>query len=101
MKLRGYRIELGEIEAVLLEHAEVVAAAVVVHGDRVEDHRLAAYVVADPARVTDHELRDFLQSRLPSYMIPTTISFLAQLPLTANGKLDEHRYYLMTRATAR
>ena len=34
------------------------------------------------------QLRDYLQEKLPAYMIPSTIIILDKLPLTANGKLD-------------
>ena len=88
VKVRGYRIELGEIEAVLEKEASVKQAVVVVKQDAA-DKRLIAYVVADEAvEVTSDELRSFLKSRLPDYMIPAGIIVLAQMPLTANGKVD-------------
>ncbi len=34
------------------------------------------------------ELRQYLQTRLPEYMVPSTLIILEQFPLTANGKLD-------------
>ncbi len=34
------------------------------------------------------ELRDFLQTKLPDYMIPAFIIILENLPLTPNGKVD-------------
>ncbi|MDN6864520.1 phosphopantetheine-binding protein, partial [Pseudomonas rhodesiae] len=46
-----------------------------------------------PARATDDgalrdSLRRALKTRLPDYMVPTHFMFLAQMPLTPNGKLD-------------
>ncbi|PWT88386.1 MAG: hypothetical protein C5B54_10700 [Acidobacteria bacterium] len=38
--------------------------------------------------VSGTELREYLQAKLPDYMVPGTYVFLELLPLTANGKLD-------------
>ncbi len=89
VKLRGYRIELGEIEAQLKGHAAVQDAVVVLRQQGELDRRLVAYVIA---RGSDEsvvlELRNYLQSRLPEYMLPSAIMLLERFPLTANGKLD-------------
>ena len=34
------------------------------------------------------ELREYLESRLPDYMVPSGLMVLSQLPLTPNGKVD-------------
>ncbi|MBH8554256.1 amino acid adenylation domain-containing protein [Nostocaceae cyanobacterium CENA357] len=84
VKLRGFRIELGEIEAVLSTHPAVQQAVVVLREDN-----LIAYTVLQPQQiVTTSELRAFLQSKLPHYMLPTAVVFLEKLPLTPNGKID-------------
>ncbi|MGA8810767.1 MAG: amino acid adenylation domain-containing protein, partial [Thermoanaerobaculia bacterium] len=86
IKLRGFRIEPGEIEAALAQHPSVAAAAVIAREHPSRERVLVAYIVARAASAD--ELRQFLGERLPQYMVPTAITFLDALPLTANGKLD-------------
>ena len=88
-KIRGFRIEPPEIEKILLEHSGIKEAIVLAREDRLDEKRLVAYVVArqQPAP-TLRELRNFLQQKLPDYMIPSAFVFLPALPLTPNGKVD-------------
>ena len=63
-------------------------AVVIVHEDEA-DKRLVTYVVASQDPIpTSGELRSFLKSKLPDYMIPSTFVFLDALPLTSSGKID-------------
>jgi amino acid adenylation domain-containing protein len=90
VKLRGFRIELGEVETVLAQHPTVAQAVALVRNDTGDDRRLVAYVIGrdSTARPDAHELGQFLRSRLPDYMVPSTVVVLDALPLTPNGKLD-------------
>ncbi|VEP12991.1 Non-ribosomal peptide synthetase [Hyella patelloides LEGE 07179] len=90
VKLRGFRIELGEIEAVLSQHPAVKEVALKVWSEQeLSDRRLVAYIVSktQPAPSFE-ELRTFLRTRLPQYMIPATFVTLNALPLTPSGKID-------------
>jgi amino acid adenylation domain-containing protein len=88
VKIRGFRVEPGEVETVLETHPEVGQAVVVVRGDGADRH-LAGYVTpAEGAAPTVRRLRDFLTGRLPAYLVPTYLTVLDELPLTANGKVD-------------
>ncbi|MCO5189563.1 MAG: amino acid adenylation domain-containing protein [Anaerolineae bacterium] len=49
--------------------------------------QLTAYIVTS-APVTSTDLRQFLATSLPDFMLPTHIVSLEALPLTANGKVD-------------
>ena len=89
VKIRGYRIELEEIEHVLVEHPDVQAAVVLARDDLGGEARLVAHIVAADRREPEvSELRDFLKTRLPEYMIPTGFIFLERVPLTTHGKVD-------------
>jgi acyl-coenzyme A synthetase/AMP-(fatty) acid ligase/acyl carrier protein len=89
IKIRGYRVELGEIETVLGQHSSLREAVVLAREDSPGDRRLVAYAVAAAGSTPSvHELRSFLQQKLPEYMVPSAFVFLELLPLTPNGKLD-------------
>jgi amino acid adenylation domain-containing protein len=89
VKICGFRIELGEIESALDRHPDVQQSVVVVQEFAPEDRRLSAYLVINSERIpTVAELRNFLQLKLPIYMVPATFSILESLPLTPNGKVD-------------
>ncbi|MEH2072599.1 MAG: amino acid adenylation domain-containing protein [Nostoc sp.] len=89
VKIRGFRIELEEIEVIISQHPAVKASVVVVSEDESGFKRLVAYQVLHPEQsLTVSELRCFLQSKLPNYMIPNALVILEVLPLTPNGKID-------------
>jgi acyl carrier protein len=89
VKIRGFRIEPAEIVKVLDEHPAVQASTVVAHEVEPGDKRLVAYFVpAAKAQPTHTELRNFIATRLPEYMVPATFVKLEALPLNPSGKVD-------------
>jgi amino acid adenylation domain-containing protein/non-ribosomal peptide synthase protein (TIGR01720 family)/FkbM family methyltransferase len=87
VKIRGYRIELGEIEGALQECDLVNQVAVLAKENKDGAKRLVAYIV--PCYAFDKEgMKEYLESRLPEYMIPVQWVELETLPLTSNGKVD-------------
>ena len=88
VKLRGFRIELGEIEAGLRAHDHVADAVVALRQDSPGDSRLVGYVVTAGEAPTIGELREWLATRLPDYMVPAAWVFLEEFPLSPAGKTD-------------
>ena len=94
VKIRGARIELREIEAVLVAHAQVSQAVVVAlpEAEEGEGARLAAYLVpqgsAQEGVLDLAQVRGHAGERLPSYMLPGSLTVLHALPRLPNGKID-------------
>ncbi len=92
VKIRGFRVELGEVEAVLAAHPRVRQVVVTTREDGAGDRRLAAYVVLAADDSDEGNLagavRRFAAGRLPDYMLPSSVTVLAGLPLTPSGKVD-------------
>ena len=86
-KIRGFRIEPGEVEAILKCHPDVENAVVVVQEDKAGERRLVGYVVSRKDDNVD-SWRAYLEEKLPSYMIPSSIVRLEALPTTSSGKID-------------
>jgi acyl-coenzyme A synthetase/AMP-(fatty) acid ligase/acyl carrier protein len=88
VKIRGFRIELKEIEVALNEHPFVRESVVVARGDP-KDRRLIAYLVAaQDSALSSNDVRRFLKQKLPEYMVPSSVVWLDDLPLTVNGKVN-------------
>ncbi|WP_301846843.1 non-ribosomal peptide synthase/polyketide synthase [Rhodococcus pyridinivorans] len=87
VKVRGYRIELGEIDAALLTHPLVAFSTTVGHEMPSGQTALVAYVHGDE-QIDPAELADHVGRSLPSYMVPSQIIVLDEVPLNPVGKLD-------------
>lgn len=103
LKIRGQRIELGEIDRVMsalpdvaqaVSHACVFNQAAATGGDA---RQLVGYLVSDSGLPLDTAaLKARLVEQLPPHMVPVVLMQLADLPLSANGKLDRKALPLPT-----
>jgi acyl carrier protein len=88
VKIRGFRVEPAEIENVLKQHPAVQQAVVVPVADKSGDKRLVAYVVTRKPAPSNDDVRTFLATKLPDYMVPSALVQIDAVPLTKNGKVD-------------
>ncbi|MEV7315227.1 amino acid adenylation domain-containing protein [Streptomyces microflavus] len=90
IKVRGFRVETGEVSAALAAHPDVAQAVVAVRqAPGGAAGRLVGWVVAAAGREpSSRALRAFAAERLPAHMVPSLLVPVAELPLTAHGKVD-------------
>ena len=86
-RLRGFRVETAEIEMQLRKHPSITDT-VVIGLEKEGTKELAAYLVMKEA-IKVNEIKTFLSSLLPVYMIPSFFIQIDRIPLTTNGKLDK------------
>ena len=87
VKIRGLRIELGEIESVMSSFNGIRLTAVTDKRDENNRQYLVGYYTSEH-EVDEKELRNYLSSKLPKYMIPNYFMRLDNMPMTASGKTD-------------
>jgi acetyl-CoA synthetase len=87
----GYRIGPAEIEDCLLKHPAVAMAAAIGVPDPLRTEIVKAFIVAKPGVAPSDELaraiQEHVKSRLAAHEYPRRIEFVAELPLTATGKI--------------
>ena len=86
VKVRGYRVVLGEIVEVILKGEKVLQCAVITKNIN-NTVSIAAFIVVSDDFNMD-ELKDYIASELPAYMIPSSINIIDKIPMTDNGKLN-------------
>ncbi|MFC9968789.1 amino acid adenylation domain-containing protein [Nocardia ignorata] len=87
VKIRGYRVELGEVESALRAVPGVRHAVAAVVGKAAP--KLVALVVPTPGTALDADTVLAAAAELvPTYMVPTRLELLPELPLTPNAKPD-------------
>ena len=90
VKIRGFRIELGEIESLLNKHETINQSIVIVREDEPSIKKLVAYIkLDDNDKINLTDLRNYLSSHLPDYMIPASFTLLDEIPLLPNGKVNK------------
>jgi acyl-coenzyme A synthetase/AMP-(fatty) acid ligase len=90
VKIRGLRIELGEIESILSNFPAVRDCVVLVKETTEIIINLVAYMVTKTG-FSEVELKKYMKSLLPDYMVPSEFVVLDALPLTPSGKVDRKK----------
>lgn len=86
----GYNVYPREVEDVLYQHAAVEECAVVAASDETWGETVHAVIVLKPGlEVNAEAIVSHCARSLAGYKKPRKVTFLAELPKTANGKIDK------------
>jgi acyl-coenzyme A synthetase/AMP-(fatty) acid ligase len=89
VKTRGYRVELDEVETALLSHPLVEEAAVYTLPDGQGSNLIEAAVIPRAQEgLSEAQILEHLNSRLPSYSIPVKVHLMTDFPRTSTGKIS-------------
>ncbi len=89
----GLKVSAREVEELLLQHASIVAVALVaVPDDRLGEKGCAFVVPRDHAALTLPQLVRYLEDKgVAKYKLPEYLVVLPEFPMTASGKIQKFR----------
>ncbi|CAI9103348.1 OLC1v1001811C1 [Oldenlandia corymbosa var. corymbosa] len=95
IKFNGQRIALEEIERTLIEHPDIVNAAVVCQKNHGDVSYIEAHVVRKPKEDSNEHfeslIRRWMFNKLPEAVVPSRVICAKSLPLSSSGKVDYNR----------
>ncbi|MDF2801845.1 MAG: dhbF [Anaerocolumna sp.] len=92
VKIRGHRIEPEEIEA-HINQFEGISQSIVISNEAGQSNiTLIALFVSDND-INPSQLTEYLEERIPAYMIPARFSRVNGFTYTDNGKIDRKKTY--------
>lgn len=87
----GENVYPAEVEAALHAHPAILEAAVIGIADQRWGEVGHAHILLRPGAALDEtELRAWARERLAAYKVPQRITFVAEFPRTAAGKVQKH-----------
>jgi D-alanine--poly(phosphoribitol) ligase subunit 1 len=106
VKINGFRVELSLVSRAIEECPGICQCYVTVTDDATGQKMLLAFVVPRFGMCEAGQVREYLRSRIPDYMVPGLIHMCDALPLLATGKVNRrallamhHDYYRRSAGT--
>ncbi len=85
----GENIAAVEVESILMDHPDIIAAAVAPVPDAIRgDEVFACLNVADPSPARAEEIINWALGQMAYYKVPGYIAFVDEIPLTATQKIQ-------------
>lgn len=87
VKVRGYRIEIEGVKSVVNRFESIKKSLVQIEEESNGQNKLVCYYTVHKPFEND-ELKKFMETYLPNYMIPTNFIEVGAFDLTPNGKIN-------------
>jgi amino acid adenylation domain-containing protein len=94
IKIQGFRIELSEIEYFAREFTKVINVKAISSIDKRGVTQIHLFVENYSGNIED--IQSYLLTKVPGYMIPSSITILKVFPLNGNGKVDKKKLISLT-----
>ncbi len=92
VQVRGFRVELKEVEHAVLNHKAVREAAVIFSAEHEKQKDIVCYyTINEDSDLLPEDLRKYLKTVLPEYMIPSYFVVIDEMPLTSHGKINRRK----------
>ena len=82
VKINGHRIELQEIDKVIQSYSTVIKSISLIKNKKINTF------VKTNEKTDINNLKNYIKSYLPYYMVPSKIIEISEIPMTINGKVD-------------
>ena len=89
IQIDGFRVELGEIEKHARDYTLLNNIAAI--GALNEQNTNQIHLFVEGSAENRAGLMEYLESKLPHYMIPSTIQFLEEIPKSTGGKIQKSK----------
>jgi amino acid adenylation domain-containing protein/non-ribosomal peptide synthase protein (TIGR01720 family) len=89
VKIRGFRVETGEVESVIRSYENVEEVVVLARDKSDHEKELVCYISSSDGIEIDR-LREYMNKKLPEYMVPSYFAVLDEIPLNTSGKTDKN-----------
>ena len=89
IKIEGFRIELGEIEHHTREFTKAANLKAVSAKDERGLNKIHLFI--ENNNKSSEDVSSYLKTKIPAYMLPSTITNLQSFPFNGNGKVDKKK----------
>ena len=88
VKIRGFRVELSEVEQIIRQYPNIKDATVKDFADPAGVKYIVGYIVSNE-KIDIDDLKAFIKSKKPPYMVPPYIMQIDSIPLNQNQKVNK------------